>query len=144
MIVDLVLEAGIAGGVGAGLPLQHDRGSIGHDEPGPDEEHAPLAEGDGAVVLADELRALRDEQKFPGRAVIDLFGHLGGDLSRQIGADAGDERGGNDGARLHDVGRRGLGEPIGTDGSPIGRRSQKSGLAILHVLGRAGVDRWRR
>ena len=47
----------------------------------PDEQHARLAEGNSSVVDADELRALRDEQISAGRAVVDVLGHLGGDLA---------------------------------------------------------------
>ena len=43
---------------------------------------------------------------FAGRAVVDVLRDLGGDLAGQIGADAGDQRGRNDGAGLHDIGRR--------------------------------------
>ena len=39
-----------------------------------------MAEGDLRVVLADETRALRDQKDLAGRAVVDIFGHLGSDL----------------------------------------------------------------
>src|SRR5260370_30877389 len=73
--------------VGAGLALQDDRSSVGDEEPRPDQKHAILPEGDVAVVGADKLRALRDEEIFPGRAVVDVLGDVRGDLSGQIGAD---------------------------------------------------------
>ena len=38
MVVDLVLKAGIAGGVGAGLALENDRFAAGQDEPRPDQQ----------------------------------------------------------------------------------------------------------
>ena len=62
MIVDLVLETGIAFGVGARLTFEHDGATIGKDEPSPDEENARLPERDLTVVDADELGALRNEQ----------------------------------------------------------------------------------
>ena len=110
MVVDLVLEAGKALRVGAGLALQHDRAAVRHDQPRPDQEHAILSERNLAVVGADQLRALRDEEILAGRAVIDVLGHLGGDLARQIGTNAGDERRRNDSARLHDVPRCRVGQ----------------------------------
>src|SRR5260370_41094922 len=73
--------------VSAGLALQHDRSSVRHEEPRPDQKHAILPEGDVAVVGADKLRALRDEEIFPGRAVVDVLGDVRGGLSGQIGAD---------------------------------------------------------
>ena len=65
VIVDAVLQTGVALGVGAGLPLQHDRPAVRHDEAVPDQQHAALTEGDLVVVLADQPRALRDQQMRP-------------------------------------------------------------------------------
>ena len=53
MIVDAVLEAGIAFGVGAGLAFQNDGAAVRNDQPVPDQQHAALAEADAIVVLAD-------------------------------------------------------------------------------------------
>ena len=93
--------------------------------------------------MADQLRALRDQQVFAGRAVVDRLRHLGGDLARKIGTNAGDERGRDDRAGLHDIGR-GLGfEPVRTDRALVGRSIEEGGLAVLHVLRGAGVDRRR-
>ena len=104
--------------------------AVGHDEPVPDEQHTRLAEGDLAVVLADEARALRDEEVRAGRAVIDILRHLRGDLAGQIGADAGDERRRDDGAGLQDIGRGLLGETIGLtvrrSGSALTKASLRS------------------
>ena len=96
MVVDLILQARVTLGVGPRLALEHDRAPVGHDEAIPDEEGPRLAEGDLRVVLADEARPLRDLQEFSGRAVVNVLGHLGGDLAGQIGAQAGDQRCGND------------------------------------------------
>ena len=94
--------------------------------------------------MADQLRALRDQQIFAGRTVIDRFGHLGGDLARQVRTDARDQRGGDHRAGLDDIGR-GFGlEPVGADRSPVGRGVEEGRLAVLHVLRSAGVDRRRR
>ena len=91
--------------------------------------------------MADQLRALRDQKIFAGRAVIDRLRHLGGDLARQIGTNARDERGGDHGAGLHDI-RRGLGvEPVWTDRALVRRSVEECRLAVLHVLRGAGVDR---
>lgn len=43
-----------------------------------------MAERDGAVVLAEQLRTLENEEIFSGRAIIDRIGHLGDDLVAQI------------------------------------------------------------
>jgi hypothetical protein len=58
----------------------------------------------------------------------------------KIGADAGDERGRDDGAGLKDVRRRRSNDAIGRDGAPIGRRVEEGVLAIL----RRGSGRRRR
>ena len=44
MIIDPILKAGIARGVGAGLTFQHDRSAIGHDQAGPYQKHTRLTE----------------------------------------------------------------------------------------------------
>ena len=84
IVIDSILKAGIAGGVGAGLTLQHDRATVRQYETVPDEKHAALPELDVVVVLADDARALWNEKNAASRAVVDIFGHLGGDLSQQI------------------------------------------------------------
>src|SRR3546814_1578558 len=38
-----------------------------------------------SVVAADQPRALRNEERASGRAVVDALGHLGGDQPRQVG-----------------------------------------------------------
>ena len=82
MIVDVVLKTGIAGGIGARLTLQHDRAAVRHDQAGPDQQDARLPERNLAVIDADEPRPLRNEKEAPGRAVVDILGHLGRDLAR--------------------------------------------------------------
>ena len=89
MIVDLVLETGIAFGISTGLSLQHDGAAVGKDHPRPHQQHARLPERDLAVVDADELGALRNEQIPSGWAVVDVLGDLPCDLAGQVGADAG-------------------------------------------------------
>lgn len=91
VIVDAILKTRIALRVGSGLTFQDDRTAIREDEPLPDEKHPALTEADIVAVLADQPRALRDEQNAPGRAVVDMLRDLGGDLARQVGSDAGDE-----------------------------------------------------
>src|SRR5262249_61446534 len=107
MVVDLVLETGVAFRIRAGLTLQNDGAAIGEDEAGPDEQHARLSEGDLAVVDADELGALRNKQIASGWAVVDVLGDLARDLTGQVGADAREERGRYDRTCLHDVFRGG-------------------------------------
>jgi hypothetical protein len=65
MIIDAILQPGIAFGVRAGLAFEHDRAAVREDQPVPDQQHAALAEADAAVILADDARALRDQQDRP-------------------------------------------------------------------------------
>ena len=100
-----------------------------------------LPEADAVVVLADQPRSLRQEQDAAGRAVIDILRHLRRDLAGQIGADAGDERGGNHRPGLKDVRRRRSNDAIGRDRPAIGRCVEEGILAIL----RGGRGRrWRK
>jgi len=62
MMVDLILETRKALRVRARLALQDDRAAIRHDEPCPDEQDAVLPERDLAIVSADKLRALWNEE----------------------------------------------------------------------------------
>src|SRR3546814_17851692 len=66
-----VLKAGEALRIGTGLPFQHNRATVRQDQPVPDQQHPPLAEGDAAVVLADQPCSLRHEQETARRAVVD-------------------------------------------------------------------------
>ena len=136
MIVDAVLEPGIAFSVRAGLALEHDRAAVRQDQAVPDEQHAALAEADAVIVLADEAGRPAAQAGAARRAVIDVLRHLRGDLARQVGADAGDERGRDDGARLEHIGRRGRGDAIGRDGAAVGGRIEEGELPILR--GRRG------
>jgi len=74
---------------------------------------------------------MRNEQQPPRWAVIDIFCHLRGDLPGQIGADAGNERRRNDGARLHHIGRWRRGDSIRRHGAAIYGGVDESKLAIL-------------
>jgi hypothetical protein len=64
MVIDFIFKPGEPLRVGAWLAFQHDGASVWHEQPGPNEEHAILPEGDLAVIGAGELRALRDEEIF--------------------------------------------------------------------------------
>src|SRR5262249_36079927 len=141
MIVDLVLETGVAFGVGAGLTLQNDGAAVRKNEPGPYEENARLTEGDLAVVDADELRALWNEQIAAGWAVVNILGDLGRDLAGQVRTDPGQQGGRDHRARLDDVFRGGTLEMLPAHGAFVDRSVQKGELAILHVLDRISVDR---
>ena len=61
MIVDLIFEARITGGVRTRLPLENDRATIWHDQPGPDEQYARLPEGDLTIVNADQPGSLSEQ-----------------------------------------------------------------------------------
>src|SRR5262245_66042392 len=60
MIIDLVLESGIAFGVSTRLTFEHNRTAVRKDEASPDEENARLSERDLTVVYADQLTCLHD------------------------------------------------------------------------------------
>ena len=86
MIVDVIFESCIAFGIGAGLTLERNRATVRRDQSIPDEQRARLTEGDLRVVLADETRALLDQKKRAGGAVIDVLGHLGRQFAGKIGS----------------------------------------------------------
>ena len=65
MIVDPVLEPGVASASAPGWRSSTIELAVGKMMPVPDEQDARLAEGDLAVVVADQLRALRDEEEAP-------------------------------------------------------------------------------
>ena len=73
VVVDLILQPGIARGVSTGLAFEHDGATVGQDEPGPGEQDAGLAEVDLGVVFADQFGTLRDEQGMTRQAVIDIL-----------------------------------------------------------------------
>ena len=58
MIIDLVLESGIAFGVSTLLTFEHNGTAVRKDEASPDEENARLPERDLTIVDADQLRSL--------------------------------------------------------------------------------------
>src|SRR6267154_3836024 len=93
MIVDLILKTGVASGVCALLPLEHDRATVRHDQPGPHQQYPRLAERDLAVIETNQSCSLRDQTGAASWGVIDIFGNLRCDLSRKIRADACDESG---------------------------------------------------
>ena len=76
--------------IARGLALEHERSPIGENQPGPDQQHPTLADGDAVVIGADQAGALRDQQQAASRAVVYILGDLCDDLARQVGADAGD------------------------------------------------------
>ncbi|CAM3772154.1 Uncharacterised protein [Roseomonas mucosa] len=83
------------------------------------------------IVLADNPRALWHEQNAPCRAVVDVFGHLSGDLARKVGSDAGYESCCDNCAGLKDIWRRWSNDAIGRHRPSIGRCVQESVLTLL-------------
>jgi hypothetical protein len=77
MIVHLVLEAGVTGGIGTRLTLEHDRAAVRHDEAGPNQQHTRLTKCDLAIIDTYQPGPLRHEKEMPGRAIEDVFGDLG-------------------------------------------------------------------
>src|SRR5579863_1313919 len=76
VIVDIGIEAGGARDVRSRQPLEQHGRTVRKLELGPGGEQSLLPIGDLAVDLADQLRALRDEEVTPGDAVADVLGHL--------------------------------------------------------------------
>ncbi len=98
MVVDLVVEAGLPLPVRAAHPLQIHHGAVGEDQPIPGHQHAALAIGHVAAVLADDARALGNEHHVRIEAVIDRLPHLRRDRTRQIAVDASQHDRRDDGA----------------------------------------------
>jgi hypothetical protein len=132
MLIDFVLEPGDSL-VGGGLALQHNGAPVRHDQPCPGQHNAILTEGNLAVVEADELGTLWDEQKPAGCAVTDVLGDLGRDLARKVRADAGYQRSRNNRAGLHELARRRVCEPLGAHGFAVDWTIEEGELAIRHV-----------
>src|SRR6266478_4724972 len=61
MIVDLILKTGVAPGVCALLPLEHDRATVRQDQPGPHQQYPRLAERDLAVIDPNQASPLGNE-----------------------------------------------------------------------------------
>src|SRR5215467_14086768 len=60
---DLIFKFREALSVRTGLALQYDGAAVRYHQPSPDQKYSILAEGDLAVVGADEIRSLRDQQE---------------------------------------------------------------------------------
>ena len=105
--------------------------AVGQDDALPDDERALLAEGDDVVVLADEAGALRDQQVAAGDGVVDVLGHLGDDEAGQIGVEAADQAGGDDGAGHQLVRRRRLLQAVRIVDFLLGAGLQEGELARL-------------
>src|SRR5215469_8322213 len=131
MVVDLVLEAGIALRVGAGLTLQNDRAAVWHDQAIPHQERACLAEGDLRIVLAEKARALGDQEYFSCRTVIDVFRHLCRDLAWQIRTQAGYQRRRDYGTSLQHIRARRRLNAVRTCGAAVDGSVEKCELVIL-------------
>ena len=64
VIIDTILQAGIALRVCAWLAFQHDRTAVRENQPVPDEQDTALTETDAVVILSDDARALFDNFEF--------------------------------------------------------------------------------
>src|SRR5947199_7910509 len=141
MIVDLVLKTRITTSVCALLPLDDDRATVWHDQPGPHQQYPRLAERDLAVIDPDQASSLGDQTGAASWGVIDIFGNLRGDLSGKIRADACDESGRDDRSRLHHKWRRWTRKPIGRRSPPINGGIDEEKFAILPVLSEGFIRR---
>jgi len=77
MIVDLILKAGITGGIGARLTLQHDRAAVRHDQAGPDQQHTRLPKRNLAIIDTYQPRPLWHEKETARGAIEHVLGNLG-------------------------------------------------------------------
>src|SRR3546814_2210372 len=133
--VDLVLQAGIARRIGRRRVVDRERAAVGHDQPLPDDLRTRLAERGFAVVAADQPRALRNEERASGRAVVDALGHLGGDQPRQVGPQPREQARRYDAAGRKQVRRGRRRERVRVGGTARIERGDDAGLArIQRVL----------
>src|SRR3569833_1827581 len=131
MIVDAVLQAGIALGIRPRLTLQHDAAAIRENEAVLHLEDAALSELDVVIVLADDARALWNEKDAAGGAVIDVLGDLRRHLARQVRTDASDQRRRDDRACLENVRRCRRGAAVGSNGASVDRSIEERLLPLL-------------
>ena len=136
--VDLVGKAGVATGVGGRQVVDDDGGAVGQDDALPDDERPLLAEGDDVVVLADEARALRDQQVASRHRVEHVLRHLGDDEAGQVGVEARHEAGGDDRAGHQLVGRDRRLQPVRIVDLLLGPGLEEGELAGL--VGGVGAD----
>src|SRR5206468_2629079 len=136
MVVDLILEAGIPRGVCPLLSFEHDRATIRHDQPRPDQKHARLSERYSAVIQTDQARSLRDKTSPSRRGIVDILSYLSRDLTRQIGTDSSNKSGGNDSAGLNNKRRGLLHQTVRTSGASIDRSVNEREFTVLTVLGK--------
>src|SRR6185437_4019105 len=140
VVVDFVFEAGIAFGIGAGLTLKNDRAAVRHDQAIPYEKRTCLPESDLRIVLPYQACALRDQKDLSRWAVIDIFRHLCGDLAGQVGAQAGDQCGGDHRARLQNVFARRCLNAVRAGRAPVYSAIEKGELVILRSeIGRSAA-----
>ena len=140
VVVDLVVETGVAALVSAGHLAEVERGGVGVDDPGPGDEHPLLARGDAVVVGSDQPGALRDEDEAARSGVVDVLAHLGEELAGQVAVDPADHDGGNDRPGFDFVGRErrlaARGEIMGVASlrrCPVGEKPAL-GLGLVEVV----------
>src|SRR3546814_10227052 len=80
--------------------------TVGQDQPLPDHQCPPLAEGYHAVILADEASALRHQKNAACHCVEDVLRYLCGDHARQVGIAHGSEARRDDADGKQAVGRK--------------------------------------
>ena len=143
MPIDAILQAGVAGWVGADQVVELERGCVRQDHPVPHHLHAGLPVAHLAVVAAEDARALRDQQMAAGGRVVDRLRHRGDHVARQVGVDACHQRRRNHRAGHHLVRRGRQLQVAGITGFRRTGIAQKRLLLILPVLHGGGVERLR-
>ena len=104
--VDAILQAGVAGRVGADKVVERQRGRVGQDDPVPHHLHAALSVADLAVVAPEDARPLRNQQELAGGCVIDRLRHSADHVARQVRLDTRHQRTGDHRSRHHLIRRR--------------------------------------
>ena len=127
VVVDLVLQAGIPCRIGCRQVVDENRTAVRHDDPLPDQEGPSLAEGDDAVIGADQPRSLRDEELRPVRCHR-RSPYLGGHQPGEVRVDPSQQARRYHRSRHHLVGRDGILDRIRVVVGAVGLLVGKSSL----------------
>jgi hypothetical protein len=95
MIVNLVLDTGVAARIRALLSFQDNRATVRHDQPRPNQQQSRLAERNLAIINSYQSRSLRNQTDTAGGRIVHCLCHLRRDLSREVRSNARDEGGRN-------------------------------------------------
>lgn len=131
--IDLVGEPGISRWIGCWHVVELDRAAVRQDDALPYDQRALLAEGNDAVVTADQPCALRNEKDVARCAVEDAFSDLSGDQAREVGPESRNEARRDNAASGQHVRRRRWAQPMLVDIAASVAGCNKVSLALLGV-----------